>query len=141
MSHTSSLPEENLVKLLACNLLVSEDAFKRHAFADYGAGRLYITHKHFAAAYLLELSSRLSCPAYILLVSKQFLRIGLPLLYNSVCLRHERHLYKLASTLHSASALGPLVRWLGFEAKWAMLLDYVVEFTPNVHTLHIRFDF
>lgn len=50
-------------------------------------------------------------------------------------------LHKLAFALHSASALGPLVRRLRFEARCAMLLDYVVEFTPNIHTLHISFDF
>lgn len=135
------MPEELLLKILSYNLVLSDDAFTGHAFTNYGAGRFDLSRAHLAAAYPLARAAP-APPVNMLLVCRQWLRIGTPLLYEAVVVRSHAQLQQLAAALRASHApgLGRLVRRLRFEATCAAFLDRVVVCTPNVHTLLLSLD-
>ena len=140
-SSISRLPEEVLLEILEHNSVLSEDAFTGHAFTDYGAGTFDISRAHLAASYPLDRSPASTDAVNILLTSKQFLRIGTPLLYASIHIHTQTQLHQLAYALIAQPCLGALVNKLRFEATCALFLDRVVGYMPNVHTLVLSLDF
>lgn len=72
-----------------------------------------------------------------LLVSKQWLRVGTPLLYDTIELFEEPQVEQLAWILRSHPDLGFLVRNLRLQQCYGRHLSSVVKRMPNVRSLSI----
>ena len=75
--------------------------------------------------------------ASTLLVCKQWHRIGMPLLYESVFISNMAQLKTLAATLQERPDIGPKIRRLRLKDAFGRDLPAVLSLTPNIHTLSV----
>ncbi|KAK7046854.1 hypothetical protein R3P38DRAFT_2876184 [Favolaschia claudopus] len=72
-----------------------------------------------------------------LTVSKSWLRVGTPLLYNVVVIRSKAQAQALAATLTANSDLGRLIKKLRVEGGYDLFMHTIIERAPNVADLFI----
>ncbi|GJE89701.1 hypothetical protein PsYK624_058070 [Phanerochaete sordida] len=76
-----------------------------------------------------------SCSA--LLVCKRWLRVGTPLLYESLSIWSPSHTKAVAALIRSNPIVGKAIRRLRIEGGCGKNLHTIVRHAPNVHTLYI----
>ncbi|KAI0733863.1 hypothetical protein BC629DRAFT_544242 [Irpex lacteus] len=81
---------------------------------------------------------RLRPPIHLLLVCKQWHRIGTPLLYETVKIADESQMQLLADTLQTNPALGPLIRHLRLDGGYGRPLHAIVKAAPNIRVLSLE---
>ncbi|OBZ71264.1 hypothetical protein A0H81_08748 [Grifola frondosa] len=131
---SDNLPEELLSDILSHLLILPSTSFCS-----------FSTHATFA-------SSARSSTSDLLLVSKKWLRVGTPLLYEAVVLRTSSQVRKLASvvrkpeggrtarSLEIGREVGRIVRRLRVEGGHGKSLVVILNSTPNLHTLFLSLD-
>ncbi|KAI0087626.1 hypothetical protein BDY19DRAFT_994936 [Irpex rosettiformis] len=78
-------------------------------------------------------------PTKLLLVCKQWHRIGTPYLYETVELTSEAHVKMLVDTLQSSNHhLGPMVRNLRIDEAYGRNLSIAAQYMNNVRVLSLR---
>lgn len=77
-------------------------------------------------------------PTQLLLVCKQWLRVATPLLYETVQLRSDADVVKLARTLTSTPSLGPFIHNLYLNGGYGHKLHDVIRHAPNICTLYVE---
>ncbi|KAF7790896.1 hypothetical protein EIP86_001854 [Pleurotus ostreatoroseus] len=131
MEFALKLPEEILKEVL-CYVLyrerVSFDPVEFEMEEDWEA-------PDFAFSYADTERPRVN--ASTLLVCKQWYRVGMPLLYESVLIKDTTRLKTLATTLQNRPEIGPKIRRLRLANAFGKDLVTVLELTPNIHTLSI----
>ncbi|GJE89703.1 hypothetical protein PsYK624_058090 [Phanerochaete sordida] len=73
----------------------------------------------------------------ILLVCKRWLRVGTPLLYESLSVWSPSHTKAVAALIRSTPVVGQAIRRLRIEGGCGKDLYTIVRNAPNVHTLYI----
>ena len=122
----SSLPEELLREiLLYCFYIPPEQFF------DFPVPRwaTYLTPK----VKPLKLSQ-------LLLVSKQWLRVGTPLLYSSLRLTQTTHTKAVAALVKANPNLGKAIRSLKLEGGYGNDLFTIVKLAPNITNLYVNLE-
>lgn len=76
----------------------------------------------------------------VLLVSKRWHRVGLPLLYSSLVLRHKDHTASVAALLRRTPGLGKVIRSLKLVRGFGKDLVDIVLRAPNIQHLYINLD-
>ncbi|GJE91801.1 hypothetical protein PsYK624_079520 [Phanerochaete sordida] len=118
---TSDLPEELIREILSLCLTISPTEFFRFpTLADH--------------------PDRTSRTAGLLLVSKQWLRIGAPLLYASLKLSDASHATAVAALLAADPSLGAAVTSLCIEGDCGAGLAIITKHTPRVARLYLSVD-
>ncbi|PSS37067.1 hypothetical protein PHLCEN_2v1106 [Hermanssonia centrifuga] len=127
------VPEEILREILVQLLVISAEAFSGPCFAMYEDAPYPSSS---------PLSSRLSSKSsLLLLVCKQWLRIGSPLFYEAVVLSTTSQVQTLATTVHSMPSLGLAIKRLRLgDVSYDRDLHSIVELAPNIHTLSLSMD-
>ncbi|KAI0768885.1 hypothetical protein BC629DRAFT_1269052, partial [Irpex lacteus] len=74
----------------------------------------------------------------LLLVCKQWHRIGTPLLYETVKIADESQMQLLADTLQTNPALGPLIRHLRLDGGYGRPLHAIVKAALNIRVLSLE---
>ncbi|KAH8829367.1 hypothetical protein DL96DRAFT_1049533 [Flagelloscypha sp. PMI_526] len=117
---TAELPDE-IVKLILDPLLkVSEDEFR---------------FKRISAPFSRSISS-----STLITISKQFLRVGTPLLYHTVVLRSAPQAQALSQALaidKSQPGLGTYIRSLRLEGCYGAYVSRIFKSSPNIANLHL----
>lgn len=126
----AKLPEELLRDILAYALYVPYDEFCRPPALEPVASDLPTLKK----------VKRKPCRADLLLVSKRWLRVGTPLLYECLRLGRRKHARRVTKLFQENPRLGNAVRCLRLEGPYSKKLDEVVKLTPRVQTLYIDVD-
>lgn len=116
----AKLPEELLREILSLRLSLSEKQFCKF-------------HSAFGSEKYSPQSS-----SDILLVSKRWLRIGTPLLYESVHIWNTGCTKTVASLVRSNPVVGKAIRRLRIEGGCGKDLYTIVEHAPNIRTLYIN---
>ncbi|KAJ7259749.1 hypothetical protein C8J57DRAFT_1134988 [Mycena rebaudengoi] len=116
------LPDEILSEILTPSLSVSDTDFSdtslNSPFASYSG--------HSTSAFLL--------------VSKSWLRVSTPLLYNVVVLRSKAQAAALASSLKLNPDLGRFIKKLRVEGGYGAAMHSVLKCAPNITDLVITLD-
>lgn len=73
----------------------------------------------------------------LLLVSKQWRRVGMPLLYRHLSISDQRQTKTIAALFDANPRLGSSVRTLSLYGGMGKELYTIVKHTPNLHTLNI----
>ncbi|EKM49655.1 uncharacterized protein PHACADRAFT_33224 [Phanerochaete carnosa HHB-10118-sp] len=74
----------------------------------------------------------------VLLISKRWLRIATPLLYQGVALRKSRHTSAVARLVKADPAVGRAIRYLRLEGgSMTRELSTLVKHAPNIHTVYV----
>lgn len=129
------VPEELLSEILAYALYLPSDFFLVFSGClrwDV-AGSQNLAGVHSA---LPDVDTRIQRTA-VLLVCKQWLRIGSPLLYESLKLKTSKDVEAVHGLLSVNPALGRAIRRLRIESMYMQGLDKVVQYMPSVHTVFI----
>ncbi|GJE97703.1 hypothetical protein PsYK624_139240 [Phanerochaete sordida] len=113
------LPEELLREILAYNMLPTHSDFLRF-------------HNDYAERYRLPPISRYS---HLLLVSKRWLRVGTPLLYECLHLATDEQTAAVAKVLSANTQLGLAVRCLKLEGGLQGSFVDVAKLAPRVHSI------
>lgn len=74
----------------------------------------------------------------LLLVSKRWLRVGSPLLYESVVLRTSSHTRTVATLIRQNPNLGRAVRQLKLFGGYGRDLHAVITAAPNLETVYLN---
>ena len=132
------LPQELLTEIFYHNIWLSPDAFVGPYFAEeHGGPRI---------GNILEEDSDIppashnvrAVPLNILLSSKTFHDIALPLVYEAVLIRFTWQLNSLVATLRKHPERGRFIRRLNvltvFDARNPSCIGVLAARTPNVHT-------
>ncbi|GJE91826.1 hypothetical protein PsYK624_079770 [Phanerochaete sordida] len=78
-------------------------------------------------------------PVALLSVSKRWLRVGTPLLYEGVVLRKPSHTSSVARLAKANPTVGRTIRYLRLESgSTTRELSTLVKHAPNVHTVYIE---
>lgn len=122
------LPEEILREILRLALFVSPDHFCQLAFPPWQ----FMSKK-------ISRASRRPRPhaGDVLLVSRRWLRIGTPLLYEFVSLSDPSHSQSVARLLKSNPTVGKAVRYLRLEGGLGKDLITIAQHTTGLHTLYV----
>ncbi|GJE97701.1 hypothetical protein PsYK624_139220 [Phanerochaete sordida] len=126
----AKLPEELLREILAYALYVPHDEFCRPPALDPAV----------ASEKPASKKKRKASRAGLLLVSKRWLRVGTPLLYECLRLSRRKHARLVTKVLQENPRLGNAVRCLRLEGAYSKKLADVVKLTPRVRTLYIDVD-
>ena len=118
---TSALSEETLRDILSRCLLVSHAEF-------------------FKFPTQVPRHSKSSRNSRLLLVSKQWLRIGKPLLYSSVTLLTTIHTRSVAAVLKDDPKLGLAIRSMRLEGGYCKELQVIADLASNVKNLYINLE-
>ncbi|KAJ7756212.1 hypothetical protein B0H16DRAFT_695047 [Mycena metata] len=116
------LPDEILSEILSPALKVSDEAFST-------------THSYDVASPFMTFSESSSA---FLLVSKAWLRVATPLLYNVVVIRSKAQAQSLAGTLKLNPALGRWVKKLRVEGGYAISMLKILQTCKNVTDVYLR---
>lgn len=120
-----AMPDEILHKILGLCLLIPVEEFCN--FPSLTRGRASPPPR-----------LRLRRHAHVLLISKRFLRIGTPLLYNSLYLWSDSHLENIAHLLRLDSYIGDAITNLRLESgAFGKGLYTIVGLAPNLKTLFL----
>ncbi|KAJ7605902.1 hypothetical protein FB45DRAFT_766274 [Roridomyces roridus] len=117
-----NLPEEIVHEILCPALSVSDETFSASVFCQFpsqGRGHL---------------------DSNILLVSKLWLRVAIPLLYNVVILRSKGQAQTLALTLRSNSELGTLIKKLRVQGGYASSMQWILQAATKLTDICIALD-
>lgn len=76
--------------------------------------------------------------AYLLLVSKRWLRVGTPLLYECVELSNREHTSTLAELFRAQPHIGQAVRCLRLVGGYGKHLAHIAKLTPRLHSIYIN---
>ncbi|GJE89698.1 hypothetical protein PsYK624_058040 [Phanerochaete sordida] len=125
----AQLPEELLREILSLLLSVSEADFCK--FPDNGCPPWMSQQPRGRQSY------RPPPICDVLLVSKRWLRVGTPLLYESVHVWSPEHVKAIAAVLRANPGVGKAVRRLRIEGGCGKELYTIVKHAPNVDTLYI----
>ena len=82
-------------------------------------------------------TSRTSRSIHVLRVSKQWLRLGRPLLYSSLILSKTGHTRTVAIVLKQDPRLGSSIRSLRLEGGYCKELTTIVDLASNVEELYV----
>jgi hypothetical protein len=115
------LPDEVLHEILSCAISIPDDLFTS------------ANCKTFARYFQRSTSD-------YLLVCKDWLRIGTPLLYNDVILRSNGQIQALEETLKSTRDLGPFIKRVRIEGGYCALLHYILKSAVNLTDLCLGLD-
>ncbi|EKM49654.1 uncharacterized protein PHACADRAFT_154152 [Phanerochaete carnosa HHB-10118-sp] len=124
----AQLPEEILEHVLRLVLSVSEREFCKFRDNTLGQGRGWVS---------LSTSAGHAPVSHLLLISRRWLRIGSPLLYEGVVLREQKHTKAVAHIISFDTHLGEEIKYLRLEGGLGKHLPVVLAHAPNVHTLYI----
>jgi hypothetical protein len=75
-----------------------------------------------------------------LLVSKSWLRVSTPLLYNVVVLRSKAQAQALAGVLTANPMLGKFIRKLRLEGGYAISMFKILQAAPNISDIFLTLD-
>lgn len=126
MSTVLSLPEELIRDVLSYFLVVDEQSFC--VFPNSG----YLSKRRSAG------DTRNPWPrTSVLLVSKQWLRIGTPLLYEKVVLHGTAETRAVAELVKADATVGRAMKYLRLEGGMGKDLVTIAKHAPNIHTLWI----
>ncbi len=128
---TRNLPEELIREVLSYVLHRVRASFET---AGFDIEQDWTTIQEFFA---IEPPERPGVNASALLVCKQWYRVGMPLLYESVVVDDTAQLKTLAATLLNRRELGNAIRRLRLAHAFGKDLVTVLSLTPNIHTLAI----
>ncbi|KAJ6584653.1 hypothetical protein B0H19DRAFT_1105878 [Mycena capillaripes] len=118
-----SIPDEILSEILSPALRVSDEVFS-------------VTSETGRSPFL----SMSESSSAFLLVSKAWLRVATPLLYNVVVLRSKAQAQALAAVLTSNPALGKFVRKLRVEGGYAISMLKILQTSPNITDIFLTLD-
>ncbi|EKM49731.1 uncharacterized protein PHACADRAFT_214253 [Phanerochaete carnosa HHB-10118-sp] len=119
----AALPEEILREILSHNIQISHVKFHRFYYGNWG----------------YPMSPPISRCSNLLLVSKRWLRIGTPLLYECVRLSNSEHTTTVANLLRTHPHVGLAVRCLRLEGGLGKDLVHIAKLTPKLHGIYISF--
>ncbi|KIP01526.1 hypothetical protein PHLGIDRAFT_131224 [Phlebiopsis gigantea 11061_1 CR5-6] len=125
----SRLPEELIREILSYLLATDETTFC--AFTEYGRPRCR------GSRWRELVQHRAPSRTRPLLVSKQWLRIGTPLLYEKVFLFETSRTKIMAQLVKANPAVGRAIRYLRLEGGMGKDFSAIVKHAPNIHTLWI----
>ena len=134
----ATLPEELLKKILDYNFSVSEEKF--FLFPDFVLGRWQGRYRNSLRRLTTSPMTKPTRPSSeLLLVSKRWLRIGTPLLYNAVVILEQKHTKAIAQLLTANPFLGRSIRWLRLEGGLGRELNVIAKLAPNIDSLLLSF--
>lgn len=113
----AKVPEEILCKILSYNISISSVDFLRYVEC----------WEH----------SRVSRCCHLLLVSKRWLRIGTPLLYEFVWLSRPEHTASVATLLRADPHVGKAIRCLKLEGGLGKDLVHIAKLAPKLQSVYI----
>lgn len=129
MRGEAALPEELLRNILSYNLIIDPDtflAFPRTGYPRWQAGQKDTgSRKHQAPAF------------HVLSVSKRWLRVGTPLLYECVTVATLEHTRRLADFLQKHPEVGKAIRHLRLEGGMGRELFQVARWVVGLQTLYV----
>ncbi|KAF8218321.1 hypothetical protein K438DRAFT_1796665 [Mycena galopus ATCC 62051] len=114
------LPDEIISEILSPALRVSDAAFSA---LTVGGTSPFMTFSESSSAYLV--------------VSKAWLRVATPLLYNVTVLRSKAQAQALATTLTTNPALGRFIKKLRVEGGYAISMLKIFQNSPNITDLFL----
>ncbi|EKM49735.1 uncharacterized protein PHACADRAFT_214257 [Phanerochaete carnosa HHB-10118-sp] len=120
----AALPEEILREILSHNLRISHAGFCYFYYDDCGH----------------PISPPTSRCSNLLLVSKRWLRIGTPLLYECVALSKPDHTTAVSSLPRTHPHVDLAVRCLRLEGGLGKDLVHIAKLTPKLHSIYITFN-
>lgn len=122
-----NLPEELIREILSYAFHLTPDEFCGN----------HTSYNSLLDTTTFGLRERSTCQ-HLLLVSKKWLRIGLPLLYASLAIRTSAHARTVAATFDTTPALGRAVRQLKVFGGYGRHMGSIAGACPNVATLYIE---
>lgn len=125
MSETK-LPEELLREILSYCFTVPHESF---------CG--FPTRFHPPLADVHKVAGPEACHN-LLLVSKRWLRVGSPLLYESIAIRTSTHAQTVATLIKQNPILGRAVRRLKLLGGYGRDLNTIVKAAPNLQTVYLN---
>ncbi|KAJ6524554.1 hypothetical protein B0H19DRAFT_1200262 [Mycena capillaripes] len=114
------IPDEIISEILSPALRVSDATFC--AMSESGASP-FMKFSESSSAYLV--------------VSKAWLRVATPLLYNVVAIRSKAQAQALAATLTTNPALGRFIKKLRVEGGYAISMLKILQTSPNITDLFL----
>lgn len=137
----AKLPEEIVRDILRLLLTPSPDAFFKFpgntAIPRWSAEFRFASWIDFDADDVDSQAAALLRPSDVLLVSKRWLRIGTPLLYNSLRIWNSRQTKAIAQLFAASPQVGTAVRCLRIEGGMGKDFVTVVKNAPNIHSLYV----
>ncbi|TRM68539.1 hypothetical protein BD626DRAFT_117931 [Schizophyllum amplum] len=121
------LPDEIINKLLAHIMSVSDADFE-HGGQDHAMESPFVRYGQLSTSVLL-------------LVCKDWLRVGTPLLYHTVILRSTAQAQALDSALMRTPELGKFIRRLRLEGGFGFYVQGVCAIARNIEALALPFDY
>ena len=76
----------------------------------------------------------------LLLVCKEWYRVGTPLFYETVAVKTNSTMRQLATTLNSNPTLGLMIHNLRLDGGYGLQLHALLKCTPNVENLSLHLD-
>ncbi|KAJ7465279.1 hypothetical protein FB451DRAFT_1263166 [Mycena latifolia] len=113
-----NVPDEILSEILSPALRVSDEAFSSTSYDS-----TFMSFSESSSAYLL--------------VSKAWLRVATPLLYNVVVLRSKAQAQALAAVLKSNPDLGRFIKKLRVEGGYAISMHKILQASINITDLFL----
>ncbi|EKM49730.1 uncharacterized protein PHACADRAFT_33292 [Phanerochaete carnosa HHB-10118-sp] len=117
----AALPEEIIREILSHNIQISHVDFCHFYYDDWGH----------------PMSPPTSRCSSLLLVSKRWLRIGTPLLYECVRLSEPDHTTAVSSLLRTHPHVGLAVRCLRLEGGLGKDLVHIAKLSPKLHSIYL----
>jgi hypothetical protein len=119
------IPDEIISEILSPALRVSDAAFSTLSQAGSGPSP-FMTFSESSSAFLV--------------VSKAWLRVATPLLYNVVVIRSKAQAQALAATLNANPALGRFIKKLRVEGGFAISMLKILQNSPNITDLFLSLE-
>ncbi|KAJ7433547.1 hypothetical protein FB451DRAFT_1313700 [Mycena latifolia] len=116
-----SLPDEIISEILSPALKVPDDAFSHTSSLSP-----FSTYSESTSAYLL--------------VSKAWLRVSTPLLYNTVILRSKAQAKALSRALSKNPDLGQFIKKMRVEGGYGSPMHTILKCSPSISDLFISFE-
>ncbi|KAJ7490955.1 hypothetical protein FB451DRAFT_1552517 [Mycena latifolia] len=117
----NSLPDEIISEILSPALKVPEEVF-----SDTSRVSPFAQYSESSSAYLL--------------VSKSWLRVATPLLYNVVILRSKAQAKALGQALTKNEELGQFIKKLRAEGAYGKPMGTILQSSPNISDLFLSFE-
>lgn len=134
-----ALPEEILREILAYDLVLSPEDFAGAPFSARRYGQLTLLETMSGTTSSTSTRYIRTPPVNLLLVSKQWLRIATPLLYEAAVLPTPVHTAAFAAALR-LTALGTHVRRLHVLDGYGRDFLEIAQRVPRLHTLALHMD-
>ncbi|KAF8217824.1 hypothetical protein K438DRAFT_2006845 [Mycena galopus ATCC 62051] len=123
MPTANNIPDEIISEILSPALRVPDAAFSALSFTGDSP---FVRFSESSSAYLM--------------VSKAWLRVATPLLYNICIIRSKAQAQALATTLTANPALGQFIKKLRVEGGYAMSMLKILQASKNITDLFLSLD-